>query len=116
MDVACRAAAFGASLLAPVLATYCAALPLAVAALRRAPGGTLPAKKLLRCIQVRCPGSCVPVTDTQHRAACWLRLTLHRFCQMANGLTAWQLWGRWALMERQIVLPLLKNLEQCRDA
>ncbi|KAK9841851.1 hypothetical protein WJX81_007257 [Elliptochloris bilobata] len=47
-----RAAAFGASLLSPLLATYCAALPLAVEALRRAPGGALPAKKLLRCIQV----------------------------------------------------------------
>jgi len=45
--------AFGASLLAPLLATYCTALPLAVAALQQAPGGTLPAKKLLRCIQVR---------------------------------------------------------------
>ena len=48
-----RAAAFGAALLAPLLATYCAALPLAVEALRQAPGGALPANKLLRCIQVR---------------------------------------------------------------
>lgn len=70
-----RAAAFGAALLAPLLATYCAALPLAVEALRRAPGGTLPAKKLLRCIQVRSPGSCMPVTDAQHPAACWVRVT-----------------------------------------